>query len=94
VLTLAFYAVAILLFGQKWFLSTSDWMDPVLALPILCLTTPVGIFIFVSKIFLSVKCLAEVNRFSAWKGLLTFGLEFAAAIIVVLVFFIISRDLY
>lgn len=74
----------IALTGAEWFKSSPTFTA--LSLVLLALMIPVGLFILVMRIFLVIKCLAEVHRFSAWKGLFTIVIGSLIVIVPVLLF--------
>jgi len=71
VLTLVLYCLLILLSGKAWFISSTGQSNPLLLGAMILFLLPFGFLILGLRIFLLVKCLAEVHRFSAWKGLFT-----------------------
>ncbi len=83
---LAIYLPIIIIFGHNWFISSTEWMNPILAVIVLAVLGPIGFLLLLWRVFLFVKCLAEAHKFSAWKGL---GTAILGAIVIVVPFFII-----
>lgn len=80
-------------FGRNWFTSSADWLSPTQAGVLLAFLGTIGLVSFCWKVFLFAKCLAEVHRFSAWKGLATAVLGMAVIVVPVVAFLLLQRAL-
>lgn len=71
ILVLGLYVLIIVLYGRNWFTSSEAWME---GLGLLSVVLIIGVsflagILGIWSLFLLVKCLAEVHRFSAWRSL-------------------------
>ncbi len=64
---LAIYIPIIMIFGRNWFISSTEWMSPVLAFVVFATIAPIGLILLIWRFVLFVKCLAEAHQFSGWK---------------------------
>ncbi len=91
IVLLAIYIPIILIFGHNWFISSLEWMSPILTVIIFITLTPIGIILLIWRFFLFIKCLAEAHQFSAWKSLGTVVIGTIIIVVPALIFSLISR---
>ena len=92
IIFLVMYLLIILFFGQEIFLSQGDFVEGPLIIAVLLMGVVIGIPLVIWKAVIFIQCLAEANRFSAWKSIgTTITTFFVIAVPIFLFVWLISQ---